>query len=58
MQMCLQEERVIKERLWPIGLVGKYGGMSKPGPMLKFKRLLDLIGIGNGRRNTGRKFIL
>ena len=45
MQMGLREERVIKERLWPTGLVGKHGGMSKPGPMLKFKRLLDLIGI-------------
>jgi hypothetical protein len=33
-----------EKAMWPSGLVEKYGGLSKPCPMLKFKRRLDLSG--------------
>jgi hypothetical protein len=28
--------------MWPRGLAKKHGSLSKPSPMLKFKRCLDL----------------
>jgi hypothetical protein len=31
-----------EKALWPTGLVGKHSGMSKPSPMLKYMRCLDL----------------
>jgi hypothetical protein len=40
--MGLQEERVTRESFVAKGLVEKHGVLSKPGPMLKFKRCLDL----------------
>jgi hypothetical protein len=33
-----------EKAMWPRGLVEKHGVMSKLGPMLKFKRHLDLSG--------------
>jgi len=33
-----------EKAMWPSGLVEKHGGLSKPCPMLKFKRRLDLSG--------------
>ena len=31
--------------MWPRGLVEKHGSLSKLGPMLKFKRCLDLSSL-------------
>jgi hypothetical protein len=42
-QRCTQPaEKVI----WPRGLVDKHGILSKPGPILKFKRCLNLSDTG------------
>ena len=37
-----KKEESKEKTVWLIWLVGKHGVMSKPGPMLKFKRRLDL----------------
>ena len=42
--MGLQEESSKKD-VWSMGLVGKHSIMSKPSPILKFKRCLDFSDI-------------
>jgi hypothetical protein len=37
-----RKKETTKKAVWPRGVVEKHGSLSKPGPMLKFKRCLDL----------------
>jgi hypothetical protein len=37
-----RKKEPIEKVVWHKGLVEKHGSLSKPGPMLKFKRCLDL----------------